>query len=347
MNHGGRVFEFARERAIDFRDVLDFSASINPLGPSPRVIERLRDVLDRARVYPHEFADELAGRLSEVLAVRREWILPGNGATDLIFFWLRVMRPRQALLFVPTFSEYRKALRSIGCATAVHRLRPEDQFRLPRFVDAGQFDAVILTNPNNPSGAFTPPEEMAEWLAQFGRETNIFLDEAFVEFTAQPSLATQVERLPNLWVLRSMTKFHAIPGLRAGFLAGSRMPSLMLHREPWQVNALAEAAALAALEDQSHRELTLQLIQKERLWFWKKLWNLEAIEPFPTAANFYLVRCRRAGDLDQLQEWLRADNILIRDCRGTEGLDGDYFRFAIRTRPENERLIEHMARLGK
>ena len=342
MNHGGRVLEFARERGVDFRDVVDFSANINPLGPSPRVIERMRGVLDRARVYPHEFADELIGGLSKVLGVRREWILAGNGATDLIFFWLRVVRPRRVLLFVPAFSEYRKALRSAGCETIVHRLRPEDQFRLPRVVDSERCDAVILTNPNNPSGAFTPPEEMAEWLAQFGPQTNVFVDEAFVEFTAQPSLVNQAARLPQVWVLRSMTKFHAIPGIRVGFLVGSGVPRLMVHREPWQVNVIAEEAGLTAIDDDAHHEATLQLIQKERLWVWKQLWNLKNLEPFPSAANFYLARCRNAGDLDRLQERLRADNILIRDCRGTEGLDGDYFRFAIRTRPENERLIRHM-----
>lgn len=345
MNHGGRILRFARERGLDFRQVTDFSANINPLGPSPRVLDAIRDALDLVRVYPHELAEPLVERISTALNVRRDWVLAGNGGTELLFFWLRVVRPRRALLFVPTFSEYRRALQGVGSEITVRALRSEDQFQLPRAVESDRVDAVIVTNPNNPSGAFMPPEEMAEWLAQFPRETSVFVDEAFIEFTLQPSITAHLGRFPNLWVLRSMTKFHAIPGIRAGCLLGSGVPALMAFREPWQMSALAANAAIAALDDLAHQEATAQLIQKERLWLWKQLWRIPAIEPFPTAANFYLARFRRAGDLDRLIESLLEDNILIRDCRGTEGLNGEYFRFAIRTRPENKRLLAHLEKL--
>ena len=249
--------------------------------------------------------------------------------------WLRTMRPRTASLVVPTFAEYRKALESVG-AEIVTVSQPQL---------AGNADAVIVTNPSNPAGSYMPPEEMRDWISGFRPSTQIFIDEAFVEFTAQPSLAHYVERFPNLWILRSMTKFYALPGLRLGYLAGSGVRKLIEKREPWQVNALAEAAGIASLEDRSHEEATMQLIQRERIWLWKELQTVPAIRAFPTAANFFLARCEREETLDRLIHGLAQERVLIRDCRTVEGLDGPYFRFAIRTRSENSRLLDHLRQL--
>jgi threonine-phosphate decarboxylase len=213
-------------------------------------------------------------------------------------------------------------------------------FRLPAHICAT--DAIVVTNPNNPTGAYLPPEEMVEWIGRFDPSTQIFIDEAFVEFTAQPSLVHHIDRFPNLWILRSMTKFYALPGLRLGYLAGSGVRSLTGKREPWQVNSLAEAAGIAALEDRAYEEATLQLAQRERIWLWKKLQGLSSIRAFPSSANFFLARCAAGETLDRLIEMLMNNNILIRDCREIEGLEGACFRFAIKTRRDNELLIQHL-----
>ncbi len=335
MTHGGRALVFAREHNLDYRDVLDFSANINPLGPSPRALEAIKQAIDSVRVYPDENSEPLVRCLADRLRIPSACILAGNGATELLYFWLRTVRPRRATLVVPTFVEYRKALESVGTEIVT-----VPQPRLAR--DA---DAVIVTNPNNPTGSYMPPEEMQDWISSFRPSTQIFIDEAFVEFTAQPSLVRHIERFPNLWVLRSMTKFYALPGLRLGYLAGSGIPKLIGNREPWQVNALAEAAGLASLQDSGHEEATMQLIQRERIWLWKELQNVHAIRAFPTAANFFLARCESEEVLDRLMEGLTKERMLIRDCRTIEGLDGPYFRFAIRTRGENSRLLDHLRKL--
>jgi threonine-phosphate decarboxylase len=338
VTHGGRALMFAREHNVDYRDIVDFSANINPLGPSPKAVEAIKQAIDRVRVYPDENSDRLVRCLSERLRIPRETILAGNGATELLYFWLRTTRPRTAILVVPTFVEYRKALETVGTEVVTVR-------QLGRPGQAGSADAVIVTNPNNPTGAYMPPEEMRDWVGSFPSSTQIFIDEAFVEFTAQPSLVNCIERFPNLWILRSMTKFYALPGLRLGYLAGSGVRKLIENREPWQVNALAEAAGIASLEDRSHEEATMQLIQRERIWLWKELQTVPAIRAFPTAANFFLARCEREETLDRLIDGLAQERILIRDCRTIEGLDGPYFRFAIRTRPENSRLLDHLRKL--
>ena len=343
VTHGGRALMFARERNIDYREVLDFSASINPLGPSREAVRAIHNGVDLIRVYPDETPVGLSRCLSERLRIPTNKLLVGNGSTDLLYFWLRVICPRTATLVVPTFTEYHRALTSVGASIQTVRLQPENHFRLPFCpVDT---DVVIVTNPNNPTGSYAPPEQMLDWFSRLNPSTQIFIDEAFVEFTAQPSLIRNIESFPNLWVLRSLTKFYALPGLRLGYLVGSRVPQLLEKREPWQVNTLAELAAIASLQDRSYEERTMQLIQGERLWLWKQLQAVEGLRSFPTAANFFIARCVQAEALGKLVDALADAKILIRDCRDIEGLDGPYFRFAIRTRDENLRLLEHIRRL--
>jgi len=343
MMHGGQALKFAREHNLDYRQVLDFSASINPLGPSPKALEAIRQGIELVGLYPEEIPVRLTRHLSDRLRLPANTILPGNGATELLYFWLRTVRPRTAALFIPTFSEYRKALESVVAEVLPVVLHSEDWFRMrPVRIKA---DIVIITNPNNPAGSYAPAEEMLDWISTFSPSTQIFVDEAFVEFTAQPSLVHHIERFPNLWVLRSMTKFYALPGLRLGYLVGSGVQTLLRNREPWQVNTLAEIAAVASLEDHNYEGATMQLIQRERIWLWKELQSVAGIRAFPTSANFFLARCEREEKLDRLIATLSDAKILIRDCRGTEGLVGPYFRFAIRTRRENSRLLKHLREL--
>jgi threonine-phosphate decarboxylase len=336
---------FARDHSVDYRDVLDFSANINPLGPSQNAVKAITEAMNLIRVYPDEYPVRLTRSLSERLQIPAENILAGNGATDLLYFWMRTIRPKRATLIVPTFGEYRRALESIGSEIQTLELTAGDCFRLP--VRAKATELVIVTNPNNPTGAYTPPEEMIEWIERFDRSTHIFIDEAFIEFTAQPSLVRQMDRFPNLWILRSMTKFYALPGLRLGYLVGSGVPRLLETREPWQVNSLAEAAGIASLEDRAYEEAALQLVQRERIRLWKELQGLNSVQIFPTAANFFFARCAADEMLDRLIATLTENRILIRDCRGSEGLDGPHFRFGIKTRQENDVLLRHLRKVAE
>src|SRR5262249_29634487 len=145
--------------------------------------------------------------------------------------------------------------------------------------------------------------------------TQVFVDEAFVEFARQPSVIRYIERFPNLWVLRSMTKFYALPGLRLGYLVSSGIQKMLACREPWQVNSLAGLAGMASPEDHAYEEAKLQVFQRERIWLWKHLQAVPHIRAFPSAANFFFSRCEEDEILDRLIEALAEDNILIRDCR--------------------------------
>ena len=308
ITHGGDLFAVARERGWDWREVLDLSASINPLGPPPGVRAAIQSALDRIVHYPERAPGLLAERLGVLWNVDPACILLGNGATDLIHFYARVM-PQPATLVVPTFSEF-------------HRAYPSA--RLVRWdAPCNGDDLLVITRPNNPLG-FVPS------VPDTGRP--LLIDESFLDFTgADSAVATR----PNVLVLRSLTKFYALPGLRIGALVGS-VEDLRKLREPWQVNVLAEAAALAAIEDRDYAERSLTLISRERTWIWEQLKRLPRIRPVRSCANYYLVY---HDGVEALCRWFLERKILLRNQTGTRGIDGECFRFAIRTRAENERFV--------
>jgi threonine-phosphate decarboxylase len=306
--HGGNLFAMARERGWDWREVLDLSASINPLGPPPGVHAAIQDALDRIVHYPEREPGLLAERLGALWNVDPACILLGNGATDLLHFYARVV-PQPATLVIPTFSEF-------------HRAYPDAKLVRWDARYSGD-DLLVMTRPNNPIG-FVPsiPDT----------DRPLLIDESFLDFTGAGSAAS---KRPNVLVLRSLTKFYALPGLRIGALVGS-VEGLRRLREPWQVNVLAEAAALAAIEDRGYAERSVALISTERAWIWEQLKRLPHIRPVQSCANYFLVY---HDGVEALCEWFMNRKVLLRNQTGTPGIDGECFRFAIRTRPENERFV--------
>lgn len=304
MTHGGNLFAICRERGWDWREVLDLSASINPLGPAPGVREAIVAAVERIVHYPERMAPVLAASLAEAWGVEPEQILLGNGATELIHFLARVWPDEDVTLAVPTFSE-------------LHRAWP--RARCCRFEDLPAEGQVVVTQPNNPTGE---GRDLREW-SRPG-----LVDESFIEFTERPSLVGLTRERRDLLVLRSLTKFYALPGLRVGALVGhpGTMAQLRERREPWQVNALAEAAALAALADREWAERSRRLVAEERRWL-----------GVPTEANFYLFYTERAAEMCR---WFLERKVILRDCTGWLGLERSAVRIAIRTRPENCRVVE-------
>jgi threonine-phosphate decarboxylase len=310
ITHGGDVFSIARQRGWDWREVLDLSASINPLGPPPGVHAAIQGALDRIVHYPERSSGLLADRLGALWNVDPACILLGNGATDLLHFYARVM-PQPATLVVPTFSEF-------------HRAWPDA--KLVRWDAPHSWsgnDLLVMTRPNNPLGFVSSVPDT---------DRPLLIDESFLDFTNADSA---MAKLPNILVLRSLTKFYALPGLRIGALVGS-VGQLRKLREPWQVNVLAEAAALAAIEDRGYADRSQIFIATERAWIWDKLQKLPRIRPVPSCANYFLVYHDGA---EALCRWLLERKVLLRDQTGTPGIDGECFRFAIRTRPENDRFL--------
>lgn len=324
VTHGGNLFAVAAERGWDWREVDDFSASINPLGPSPRVAPAIGAAVERISHYPDREPRALRAALAKHWGVREEQILTGNGATELLHFFARVWRNRKVTLAVPVFSEF-------------HRAYPHAAQTPATCLDAWPEEGlVVVTQPLNPTGEALRPARLRTWLLDTACPAVV--DESFLDFTGLESVASLLERRPGLFVLRSLTKFHALPGLRVGALLGAAeaIARLRAQREPWQVNVLAEAAAVAALEDTGHHARTIAYVNEERAWLRTRLNTLPGVEVMPSAANYLFARL--AYSSAALTAFLLERRILVRDCQGWPGVAGCAIRVAVRTRPENERL---------
>jgi threonine-phosphate decarboxylase len=194
----------------------------------------------------------------------------------------------------------------------------------------------VLTRPVNPTGRLIDSEVVMAYLR--GSHTTVLVDESFIDFSTATSLIGHTTEFPRLLVLRSLTKFHALPGLRVGALAGhpETIERLAELRPPWAVNALAEQAALAALDDHEHKAATRRFVSQERAWLTQQIAAIPDVRVWPSEANYLYVEAPYASSLVQ---FAANRDILIRDCTGWPGCEQSAVRVAVRLRSENERLL--------
>ena len=346
QRHGGNIYAFARSRGISPEQVVDFSASINPLGWPRGVETAYRRIFTRMAHYPEPYAETLTKALATYHDLDPYSVLVGNGSTQLIYLLARELAPQRALIVAPSFSEHEAALRQHGAQVDHFVLRPPSfALSLERFkaVLEQNYDVLILTNPNSPTGAFIPCTE-CEQIVRCCRQarTRLVVDETFVDWVEKASLKHQAAHSPHVIVLRSLTKFFALPGLRVGYVIGHsrlimRLRTLM---EPWSVNAIAQEVARSCLQDAVFPQRSRAFMERERTWLSAQLMKIEGLRPFPSHANFLLVQITQPGVLAaKVVRRLAEENLLVRDCENFVGLGKRFFRVAVRTRSENRRLL--------
>ncbi|OHB29972.1 MAG: threonine-phosphate decarboxylase [Desulfuromonadaceae bacterium GWC2_58_13] len=349
--HGGAVARTARELGVPMGDILDFSASINPLGVPDGVLAAARESLLEAVHYPEIDAASLRGALAAHHGLPAENLLPGSGSTELLYLLPQVLRPRRALLVTPAFSEYERAFSQAQVQLDFFPLCPEDGFQLDpdKLLRAlpTDTDLILLANPGNPSGAGVDPEVIETLARQVREQAVVAVDEAFVDFCPRRSVLERVAGHGNLYVFRSLTKFYAIPGLRAGYLAGPArgIARLAAARLPWSLSTPALAAASACLAEEEYRRRTLAAIPRLRDALAEGLIAL-GMRVFPGEANYLLARLLDGmPEAAFLADGLRPKRILIRDCADFPPLDGRYLRVAVRSAGENRRLLQALGEL--
>ncbi len=351
LDHGGSVLELAAARGVDWRTFVDFSASINPLGPPAEVLELLAQHPELVTCYPSTDHAGLRSALADYCRVTPDHIIAGNGATDLIYFTLRFLRPQEVLVALPTFSEFPRACAASGMRTEGHTLIRADDHGwcidwtgLEKALSARHRDLLVLVHPNNPTGA-TLDSSHADHLMELTQErgTAVLLDESFIDFAPDESWIDKLGRYRHLLVLRSLTKFFAIPGLRLGYLVARPhlVAEMQAAREPWQVNQFAQMAGERCVRRPDYHEATRRLIREERAWLTTQLERMPAVCPYPSRVNFLLVRI----DPDRIKvgtiyERLLAQRIIVRNCDGWPGLPENCLRIAVRSRNENQRLVD-------
>jgi threonine-phosphate decarboxylase len=351
LPHGGNVYHYSKKYNIPVDGFLDFSASINPLGPSRAAVRAMKDAIPSLVNYPDPESGVLKDALSSRHGIRRESILIGNGSTELIYLLARAVRPGKALLPAPAFSDYERAVRLAGSMVSRLTLKEKDGFvpdmdRLRKALDG--VDLLFLCNPNNPTGVLLDRDTVQD-AVRMARRAGAFtvVDEAFMEYSPGGSVIADAAGGRGVAVLRNFTKFHGLPGLRAGYLVAhpSAVEKLAAFKEPWSVNTLAERAGAAALTDEAHARRSLRLMEKEKAFLYRGLGMVPGLRPYPPSANFVLVKLTGSGLVPSgLAEDLASRGILVRDCSNFRGLDGPFIRVAVRTRRENEALLGALKR---
>lgn len=352
------MYAASRELGCGVKDLIDFSASINPLGPSPSVWRAITG----ARHVLHHYPDPECWALRQAIAKQRQCapghIVVGNGSTELIHAIPQALKIRRLVVVQPTFSEYAASMaRAGGRVIAVHADRKE-QYALPidrlchllqaQTEGSRAIDAFVLCNPNSPTGQACGADDMMK-LARVAQRRGVWLivDETFADYCPERSVLPLAPSLARVVVLRSLTKFYGLPGLRVGYVVAASSVVQRLRRQlpPWSVNALGQVAALAALQDRSHAQKSLRFMIKECARFARQLAALPGCVVMPAHANYIFMELPRGWHAGRVTERLRRDGLLIRDCSTVPGANARSIRLAVRSRQDNVRLMEALSRL--
>jgi histidinol-phosphate aminotransferase len=320
--------------------LLDFSANVNPFGPSSLIWEAMREV--RIGQHPDPRAAPLVRALADSEGLAPRHILVGNGSVDLIYrLAVAYVRAGDRVLIVgPTFGEYASATAIMGAEVMTFRALPEQNFEvdlqaLLHFAISSRPRLIFLCNPNNPTGTYLH-RVAVEQLLRGCPDSLLVLDEAFVRFIADAWDSHELLTYDNLLVLRSLTKDYALTALRVGYAIGAAgvIEALAKVQPPWSVNAFGQAASIAALRDQEHLRTSLDQLRRLKEDLVRELTEAK-MHLVPSRLHFFLMRVHTA------QEWQRRlleHKILVRDCTSF-GLP-DFVRIATQRAEENVRLVQ-------
>ena len=349
--HGGNIFMASEELGIPEDKIMDFSVSINPLGMPKGVMKEIKRSLNNLSYYPDPDAKALRLEIAKYHNIDPKHIICGNGSTELIYLIIRALQPKRVLVPVPTFSEYERACKSYGARVINYGLKKENNFDIDvdEFIGVmwgkGElFDMVFLCNPNNPTGRLIQKKDVLRIAAAAkALKSYLIVDEAFIDFVPDASVIHEVEKNPYLIVIRSMTKFYALAGLRLGYgIFPKRIVNILKqYKEPWTVNTLAQKAGIAALRDSMYEQETFRLFGQEKN-FLETSFKKFGIRYIPSSANYYLLRFSSAK---QVSRRLKKNGILARDCSDFMGLENDsYIRIAVKAHKDNAYLLKVLSK---
>lgn len=351
ISHGGNIYKKAKELGIKEENILDFSANISPLGLPEYIRQAMVEAIDGTINYPDPDCSCLKEAISRQDSVPETKIACGNGGADLLYRLAFGLQPKKAVLPAPAFVEYEEALSAAGAQIEYYRMADDFIIRediLEKITEDTDF--VVICNPNNPTGILTDRELILRILEK-AKETKTFVmvDECFLEicqnekeYTVKPF----IEKYENLIILKSFTKLYAIPGVRLGYiLAGSEEVIEKVNRagQAWSVSHIAQCAGVAALSDNDYKERVIVTVAEELSYMKKEIFRLPVIL-YDGAANYLFFQTPGITDLDKR---LESYGIMIRNCSNYANLGTDYWRVAVKSHEENEKLIKALQMILK
>lgn len=344
--HGGDIYSAGEILGTD--ELIDFSVNINPLGLPASVRTAVIEAVGKCDRYPDPFCRELSFKLAKHEGIDPEHLLISNGASDILFRLALAYKPEKALLLAPTFADYEKALRTVGCKTEYYLLKERTGFCVEKDykerIDKS-LDIVVLCNPNNPTGQVCEREFLKEVIEKCNESSvMVLVDECFIDFLDdcfKYTVKQLIREYPNLMVLKAFTKNYAMPGIRLGYVLTSNIEILNKMREcgqDWSVSIPAQAAGICALDEHRYIEEMKMLIKTERMFLTEQLKAL-GMTVYGSMANYIFFRANGRFDL---KEKMLARGFLIRSCANYVNLSGDYYRIAVRKREDNSKLIDSL-----
>ena len=341
--HGGNIFKYAETAGCTPEDILDFSSSINPLGPPGFLRGAISQAVGSLIRYPDPASGKLVKSAAGVFDIAEDRIVAGNGSNQLIFAIPSALKIKNALITVPSYMDYENSCRLAGMEIEYFPLDEADNFaanpaRLAAVLRPEML--VFIGHPGNPAGTAMTPEAIRE-LAAKHPGTTFVIDEAFADFgVADFSLLPEVPE--NVIVLRSLTKFFAIPGLRIGFCFASPVLAGKIREyiPDWSVNAIAQETGIKLLRDTAeYSRCTIDNINHLRERLAARLATIDGLKVYPGIANYLLVR-RSRGSGDFYERLLKEYHIAVRNCGNFRGLNENYFRVGLRSEAENDLLAD-------
>ena len=295
---------------------------------------------------------QLRKKIAEFNSLDLNNIIVGNGATEILFLYLKALKPKKVLILAPCFAEYERALKSVSAKIEYFELKESNNFypnieNLKKEIEANNYDLLLFCNPNNPTGQFIKLQDIKKIIDICeNKNTKIFVDEAFIEFIENWQEKTvSLFKNKNIFIMRAFTKFFAIPGLRLGYGIGfddEILNKMWDEKEPWTVNTFANLAGLVMLDDKEYIEKSEKWILEEKKFMYKELSEFQYLKAYKTECNFILLKIQNISSTS-LRDKMIEKNILIRDASNFKFLDYHFVRLAIKDRESNIKVLEALA----
>ncbi len=353
LKHGGDIYSLSEEQRSK---VIDYSSNVSPININSSIKKAVMKNFDSINRYPDINYLELRKSIGIFNNIDTNFIIPGNGATEILFLYCKSENFKRATIVVPTFSEYERALRCNDVKVDYFYLKESTLFDLDieKFILDGIYDdtdLVVLCNPNNPTGKFIPLEKIKllnDILKSKG--VKLFIDECFIDFISDwREKSSAILKDENIFILRAFTKYFAVPGLRLGYgicFDKGKKEKILQYKEPWSINSFAETIGRTVVDNKEYIRKTDNWIKKEKRFFYNKLIKIKQILPFLSETNFILIKLLTM-DSKQFKEKMLLHNILIRDASNFNGLDKSYVRLAIKSRKDNIKVIDAIMEVMK
>ena len=350
LGHGANVDNMAKKFGKNENDIIDFSSNVNPHIISD-LGKYVLEGLEKSRSYPDINYTNLRNNISDYIKVDSELIIPGNGATEIIYLLMKSIKRRLAILN-PTFSEYGRGAKLNNLEIIDFHLKEEKNFsidldEIQKNMD--KFDSLFICNPNNPNGKVKDLNELLDLMIE--NDKLLIVDETFMEFVGEEekySLINKIEQTPNLFILKAVTKFFGMPGLRLGYGVTSNkqiIKNIYEYKEPWTINSFAENLSNYLFKDKEYINGSKNYYINERKFMLEELRKISRLKVYDTDTNFVLIKLDDDEANSLKLELFEKYNILIRDASNFIGLDKSYIRVAIKSHNDNKVLIESLRKI--